>query len=88
MSHRFETGRIHPMPINFGSAPGLRPGHGIVANPTPNPHRLSAKPCDHPEVNGFPLDLVLTAHLAGLAVATGMILGLTAIVAFSLKHLA
>jgi hypothetical protein len=88
MSRRFEAGRIHPMLINFGPAPGPRPGRRIVANPAPNPRRLSAKPGNRRKVDGLLRDHVLTAHLAGLVVAIGMILGLTAIVAFSLKHLA
>jgi hypothetical protein len=58
-----------------------------VANPEHDPRHLSARPCKYPKLNRLPPDLVLAAHLAGTIVAAGTILGIAAIVAFSLKYL-
>jgi hypothetical protein len=81
--------RIYRIAAHFGPAPvhgGQSPV--IVANPEHAPRRLSARPCNYAKMDGPPPDLVLAAHLAGTIVAVGMILGFTAIVAFSLKYLA
>jgi hypothetical protein len=45
------------------------------------------KPCNDRDLGSLPPVLILIAHLAGMALVTGMILGLSAILALGLKHI-